>query len=140
MTFVAELSNARFPRVFLWEQLALTKKVRDVTLFNGIMLGIVGILAIFLTAIFVANHKAIFPATAFIAWCVGAYLCVDFGFWHKLFRLDPGHNAIYRAGSEAAIAASLVIFLYVFLRIRFWHGWIKLLFGLWVLGQLGLIG
>ena len=140
VTFVAELSNARFPRVFLWEQLALTKKVRDVTLFNGIMLGIVGILAIFLTAIFVANHKAIFPATAFIAWCVGAYLCVDFGFWHKLFRLDPGHNAIYRAGSEAAIAASLVIFLYVFLRIRFWHGWIKLLFGLWVLGQLGLIG
>lgn len=140
VTFVAELSNARFPRVYLWEPLAFSKKLKDLTLFNGIMLGIVGILAIFLTAIFVANHKSIFPATAFIAWCVGAYLCVDFGFWHKLFRLDPDHNAIYRAGAEAAIAASLVIFLYTFLRLRFWHGWIKLLFGFWTIGQLGLIG
>lgn len=140
VTFVAELSNARFPRVFLWEPLAFSKKLRDMTLFNGIMLGIVGILAIFLTAIFVANHKSIFPATAFIAWCVGAYLCVDFGFWHKLFRLDPDHNEIYRAATEAAIAASFVIFLYTFLRLRFWHGWIKTLFGLWTLGQLGLIG
>lgn len=140
VTFVAELSNTRFPRLFLWEPLALSKKLRDMTLFNGIMLGIVGILAIFLTAIFVANHKAIFPATAFIAWCVGAYLCVDFGFWHKLFRLDPSHNSIYRAATEAAITSSLVIFLYVFLRLRFWHGWIRMLFGLWILGQLGLIG
>jgi len=140
VTFVAELSNARFPRVFLWDPLALTKKVRDITLFNGIMLGIVGILAIFLTAIFVANHKSIFPATAFIAWCVGAYLCVDFGFWNKLFRLSADHNATYRAATEAAIAASLVIFLYTFLRIRYWHGWIKILFGVWVLAQLGLIG
>lgn len=140
VTFVAELSNARFPRVYLWEPLAFSKKLRDMTLFNGIMLGIVGILAIFLTAIFVANHKSIFPATAFIAWCVGAYLCVDFGFWHKLFRLNPDLNSIYRAGTEAAIAASLVIFLYTFLRLRFWYGWIKALFGLWILGQLGLIG
>lgn len=139
VTFVAELSNSRFPRVFLWHPLALSKKLRDMALFNGIMLGIVGILAIFLTAVFVANHKAIFPATAFIAWCVGAYLCVDFGFWHKLFRLDPEMNSLYRAGSEAAIASSLVIFLYTFLRLRFWHGWIKLLFGVWILGQLGLI-
>ncbi len=140
VTFVAELSNARFPRVFLWSQLAFGKKLRDMALFNGIMLGIVGILAIFLTAVFVANHKAIFPATAFIAWCIGAYLCVDFGFWHKLFRVDPELNSLYRAGSEAAIASSLVVFVYTFLRLRFWHGWIKLLFGVWILGQLGLIG
>lgn len=140
VTFVAELSNARFPRVFLWKPLAFSKKLRDMMLFNGIMLGIVGILAIFLTAIFVANHKSIFPATAFIAWCIGAYLCVDFGFWHKLFRLDPELNSIYRAATEAAITASMVIFLYTFLRLRFWHGWIKLLFGLWTIGQLGLIG
>ncbi len=139
VTFVAELSNSRFPRVFLWHPLALSKKLRDMALFNGIMLGIVGILAIFLTAVFVANHKAIFPATAFIAWCIGAYLCVDFGFWHKLFRLDPEMNSLYRAGSEAAIASSLVVFLYTFLRLRFWHGWIKLLFGVWILGQFGLI-
>lgn len=140
VTFVAELSNTRFPRVILWEPLAFSKKLRDMTLFNGIMLGIVGILAIFLTAIFVANHKSIFPATAFIAWCVGAYLCVDFGFWHKLFRLDPSLNSIYRAATEAAIAASLVVFLYTFLRLRFWHGWIKMLFGVWTFGQLGLVG
>mgnify|MGYP000919002619 CR=1 FL=1 len=38
-------------------------------------------------------------------WVVLAYLCVDFGFWHKLFNIRPEENAQYRAAAEAAIAA-----------------------------------
>src|SRR5690606_30990015 len=92
-----------------------------------------------LTAIFAANHKAIFPSAALVAWCVLAYLCVDFGFWHKLFQLRPEDNAVYRAASEAAMASSLVIFLHTFLRFGLWHGFVRALMTVWLISQLALI-
>ena len=117
VTYIAELSSDRFARIYLWNGLEYEQKSRDRQLFNGIMLGITGLLAIFLTAVFAANHKAIFPAAAVFTWCVLAYLCVDFGFWHKLFNIRPEENAQYRAAAEAAMAASLLVFVYVFLRL-----------------------
>ena len=139
VTYVAELSSDRFARIYLWKPLDYELKSRDRLLFNGILLGLTGLLAIFLTAIFAANHKAIFPSAALVAWCVLAYLCVDFGFFHKLFQLRPEDNAVYRAASESAVAASLVIFLSVFLRIAFWHGLIRMLFTVWIIAQLTLV-
>ncbi|MCL4767960.1 MAG: EAL domain-containing protein [Hyphomicrobiaceae bacterium] len=139
ITYVAELSSDRFPRIFLWKPLEYELKARDRQLFNGIMLGITGLLAIFLTAVFAANHKAIFPAASLVAWCVLGYLCVDFGFWHKLFQLRPEDNAVYRAATESAIAASIVIFAGVFLRLSSWHGFIRMLASVWIAGQLALI-
>ena len=71
------------------------------------------------TAVFAANHKAIFPTAAIFTWCVLAYLCVDFGFWHKLFNVRPEENAQDRAATEAGMAATLLIFLYTFLNSRY---------------------
>ena len=109
ITYVAELTSDRFARLHLWKPLEYELKVRDRQLFNGVMLGLTALLAIFLTAIFAANHKLIFPAGALVAWCVLGVLCVDFGFFHKLFQLKAEDNAIYRAATESALAASLVI-------------------------------
>lgn len=139
ITYIAELNSALVPHFHLWKAEAYERNLQDRMLFNGIMLGIVGLLAIFLTAVFAANHKAIFPATALVAWTALAYFCVDFGFWHKLFRLSAEDNALYRAAAEAALAASLVLFLYTFLRVRLWHNWINFAFAGWIVGQLGLI-
>jgi len=139
ITFVAELSTERFARVFLWEPLAYELKVRERQLFNGIMLGLTGLLAVFLTVIFAANHKAIFPTAALVAWCVLCYLCIDFGFFHKLFSLKPEDNAVYRAAGEASMAASLVIFLHTFLRLGFSHGILRMLLAVWMLAQLALV-
>ena len=139
VTFIVELRSVDFPRLMLWDGAALGKQAVDRTLLNGILLGIAGLLAIFLTAIFVANHRAIFPATALVAWSVVAYLCVDFGFWHKLFQLSADQNAVYRAGAEAALAASILIFLAIYLRLRLWQPWLVPVFAGWALLQLGLI-
>lgn len=117
ITYVAEMSTERFARVYLWKPIDYELKARDRQLFNGVLLGLTGLLAIFLTAVFAANHKAIFPSAALVAWCVLAHLTVDFGFFHKLFQLRPDDNALYRAATESAIAASLVIFLHTFLRL-----------------------
>lgn len=139
ITYAAELSSGRYVRMYLWKSLAYELKVRDRQLFNGTMLGLTGFLAIFLTAIFGANHKAIFPSAALVAWCVLAYLCAEFGFFHKLFNLRPEDNAVYRAASEAAIAASLLIFLHTFLRLGYTHGVLRMLISVWMLAQLALV-
>ena len=139
ITYAAEMSSGQVPRLMLWSPEAYQAKQQDRMLFNGVLLGITGLLAIFLTAIFAANHRAIFPATALVAWAVLAYFCVDFGFWSKLFPVGADHVAVYRAAAEAAVAASLVVFLYAFLRIGLWHGWIKTLFWCWIAAQLGLV-
>ena len=139
ITYVAELSSERYARLFLWKPLDYEVKSRDRQLFNGAMLGLTGLLAIFLTAVFAANHKIIFPAAALVSWTVLTYLCVDFGFFHKLFNLRPEDNAVYRAATEAAMAASFVMFLTTFLRLSLWHGLVRMLLGVWVIGQLSLI-
>jgi len=139
ITFAAEMSSAQVPRLNLWDPNAYQSKQQDRMLFNGVLLGITGLLAIFLTAIFAANHRAIFPATALVAWAALAYFCVDFGFWNKLFPVGPDRTALYRAAAEAGLAASLVLFLYAFLRIGLWHVWIRTLFWCWIAAQFALI-
>ncbi len=139
VTYVAELATSRVSRVYLWQPLAYELQVRDWRLFNGIMLGITGLLGVFLTAVFAANHKAIFPSAALVAWCVLGYLCVDFGFWHKLLQLRSEDNAVYRAATEAAMAASLAIFLYTFLRLGSWHGFVRMLALVWIVAALSLV-
>src|SRR5208337_2753453 len=64
VTFIVELASASVPRLFLNSPASFGKRMRESALFRGILLGITGIIAIFLTAIFAANHKAIFPAAA----------------------------------------------------------------------------
>ena len=139
VTFVAELSGDTYPRFSLWKVEAFEKKRRNGHLFNGILLGITGIMAILLTALFAANHKAMFPAGALVIWAGLAYMCAEFGFLHKLFNLSVQGNGNYRAASEAAFATSLVIFLYIFLSLRLWHGWVKLFFLGWILAQGALV-
>lgn len=139
ITYVAEMSTDRFARLHLWRPLNYETSLSNRQLFNGVMLGLTGLLAIFLTAIFAANHKLIFPASALVAWCTLGYLCVHFGFFHKLFLLKPEGNAIYRAATEAALAASLVVFLHVFLRLALWHGLVRMLITVWLVAQFSLI-
>ena len=139
ITYVAEMSTERFARLYLWRPLNYETTLSNRQLFNGVMLGVTGLMAIFLTSIFAANHKLIFPASALVAWCTLAYLSVHFGFFHKLFLLKPEANAVYRAVTEAALAASLVVFLHVFLRLALWHGLVRMLITVWLVAQFSLI-
>jgi diguanylate cyclase (GGDEF)-like protein/PAS domain S-box-containing protein len=139
VTFVVELASERVAPLQLWKPLAYEQRHRDRQLFNGILLGFTGLLAIFLTAVFAANHKIIFPSAALVAWCVLALLCVDFGFWPRLFPMRPEDNAQYRAVAEAAVAASLVIFMFTFLRGNLWNSFLRMLFLIWIAGQLVIV-
>ena len=121
ITFVAELNTANLPKLTVWEPDAYKTTVNSYTLYHGIVLGIAGLLAVFLTILFVVKGSAMFPATAAMAWAVLAYVSVDFGYLSKVTGLDGDDLQIWRAASEVFIAASLVIFLFAYLNLNRWH-------------------
>src|SRR6185437_4813254 len=100
---------------------AFKDKSASLTLYEGILIGIAGLLALFLTIVFVVRGAMIFPAAAALAWAVFAYVCIDFGFWRKMFDLSDASERIWRAGVEASIGATLIIFLFAYLNLRRWH-------------------
>src|SRR5690606_34301644 len=78
VTFVAELRSERLPQVYLWDPEAYKDTVNSYTLYRGIVIGIAGLLALFLTILFVVRGTSMFPATAALAWAVLAYISIDF--------------------------------------------------------------
>jgi len=144
ITYVAELKAPNLTQLYLWEPDAYKDKITSLTLYKGIIIGISGLLALFLTIVFVVKGAVIFPAAAALAWSVLAYVCIDFGFWNKIFGSDPASDRIWRAGSETVLSATLVVFLFAYLNLNRWHvrawhvaaAWLVILIGLVVLAAL----
>ena len=140
ITLIAEQNSEMLPKLFLWEPSAYKDTANSYTLYRGIVLGIAGLLAVFLTILFVVKGSAMFPATAALAWGVLAYICVDFGFWNLVVDVPVASEAFWRAGTEVFLAASLLIFLYAYLSLNRWHKRFSLLTIAWILGLIILMG
>ena len=140
VTFVAELRTPELPQLYLWDADAYKDAVNSYTLYRGIVLGISGLLALFLTIVFVVKGTAMFPATAALAWAVLIYLCIDFGFWNRVIDIEPGADQIWRAGAEVFLAASLLIFTYTYLNLNRWHVRYSHVTIGWLVGLLVLFG
>src|SRR3984957_7222104 len=121
ITFVAELRTPRLPQLYLWEPDAYKDKVNSLTLYQGIVIGIAGLLALFLTILFVVKGSVMFPAAAALGWAVLVYIGIDFGFWGKVFDMSSGAERIWRATGEAILAATLLVFLFAYLNLNRWH-------------------
>jgi len=121
ITYVLELRSDNLPQLYLWEPDAYKDKVNSLTLYQGIVIGIAGLLALFLTILFVVKGSLMFPAAAALSWAVLAYIGVDFGFWGKVFDMSSGIERIWRASGEAILAATLLVFLFAYLNLNRWH-------------------
>lgn len=140
VTFVAELTTPQLPQLYLWEPDAYKDTVNAFTLYRGIVLGIAGLLAVFLTILFVVKGTSMLPAAAALAWAVLAYICVDFGFLEKLISITSSDERIWRACAEVALASSLVIFLFTYLNLNRWHVHLGHATFAWVIGLVLLYG
>lgn len=121
ITFVMELRSDKLPQLYLWEPDAYKDKINSFTLYHGIVIGISGLLALVLTILFVVKGSAMFPAAAGLAWAVLIYIGVDFGFWGKVFEMSSGVERVWRASTEAILAATLLVFLFAYLNLSRWH-------------------
>ncbi|RWB07535.1 MAG: EAL domain-containing protein [Mesorhizobium sp.] len=140
ITFIAELASPKLPQVYLWEPESYKDSVNSYTLFRGIVIGIAGLLALFLTILFVVKGTSMFPATAALAWAVLAYICIDFGFLNKVLEISPGNEQMWRAGTDVALAATFVVFLFAYLNLNRWHGHFSYGALVWILGLLLIAG
>ncbi len=135
VTFIAELRTNHLPQLYLWEPDAYKDKVNSLTLYHGIVIGIAGLLSLFLTILFVVKGSVMFPAAAALSWAVLVYIGIDFGFWGKVFDMSSGAERIWRASGEAILAATLLVFLFAYLNLGRWHvrymhitaGWLAIL-------------
>ena len=121
MTYVVELRTDKLTQIYLWEPDAYKDKLNSITLYYGIVIGIAGLLALFLTILFVVKGSVMFPAAAALGWAVLVYIGIDFGFWGKVFEMSTVAEGIWRAAGEAILAATLVVFLFAYLNLNRWH-------------------
>lgn len=140
VTYVAELRTPNLPQLTLWEPDAYKDKLTSLALYKGIVIGVAALLALFLTIVFVVKGAVVFPAAAALAWTVLAYVCIDFGFWNKIFAIDSRFDRIWRAGTEAVLAATLLVFLFAYLHLSRWHVRASHVAAVWLLFLVALAG
>lgn len=109
------------PELVLWEPSSYRDYINAFTLFRGTVLGVSGLLAVFLSIMFVVKGRGVFPAAAALAWAVMFYMLVDFGILAKLIDIRPTQLQTYRAAAEAALATTLFGFLFIYLNLHRWH-------------------
>ena len=108
MTYVVELRTGKLTQIYLWEPDSYKDKINSITLYYGIVIGIAGLLALFLTILFVVKGSVMFPAAAALGWAVLVYIGIDFGFWGKVFDMSAGSEQVWRASGEAVLAGTLL--------------------------------
>jgi len=140
ITFVAEMRASKLPQIYLWDPDAYKDKVNSFTLYYGIVIGIAGLLALFLTILFVVKGSIMFPAAAALGWAVLMYIGIDFGFWGKVFDMSADAERVWRASGEAILSATLLVFLFAYLNLSRWHVRYAQLTIAWLLALTALIG
>lgn len=140
VTYVAELRDQRLPQLVLWDADSYKDRINAFTLYRGMVLGIAGLSALFLTILFLVRGTSMLPAAAGLAWAALAYLCIDFGFWQRVFQIPVDRVRVYRAGAEAVIAATVLIFLFAYLGLGRWHVRFLWIAVAWLLGLAALLG
>ncbi|AHA27479.1 EAL domain-containing protein [Candidatus Liberibacter americanus] len=120
VTFVMELTVPNLLQIYLWEPNFYKDTVNSFTLYHGIVLGISGLLAIFLTVIFMVNGSSMLIASAALSWIVFGYICIDFGFISKFMDISPGDLPIWRACAEVSLSSSLIVFLFMYIDLNSW--------------------
>ena len=100
VTYVAELRTPNLPQLYLWQPDAYKDKVTSLTLYRGIVIGIAGLLALFLTIVFVVKGAIIFPAAAALAWLEAEDLVIreDDRLLSLVLPCAPVSEGSYRTG------------------------------------------
>lgn len=66
-------------------------------------------------------------------------MCIDFGFWNKIFGIEGDVDQIWRAGAETVLSATLVVFLFAYLNLSRWHVRASHVAAVWLAFMLALV-
>ncbi|MEO1701223.1 MAG: GGDEF and EAL domain-containing protein [Pseudomonadota bacterium] len=139
ITLVAELSSDALPQLYLWDEAGYKDIVNSYTLFNGIVIGISGLLALFLTILLVIRGNTSFAASAVLAWAALGYVIVDFGFASQFNLITVTEMPRWRAISEVAIVFAMALFMFTHLSLNRWDNRLTIVSWSWLAAMAALI-
>jgi len=130
VTYVVEISGNWPPRLGLWNERAYQFHLESRALFRGLLLGIAGLIALYLTVLFFVSRQATYLSGALLSIASTVLLLSEFGYFsHGL--LGSADMAIkVRSATEALMALGVFSFFHTFLLLRYrlpFLGYINLL-------------
>lgn len=118
VTFVVETAGAPLRHLMLWTPGSHVATRRSISFFHGLLVGIVGLLATFLTSLYVVRRRLMYPAAAGVGWAALAILGADFGLWERGLGFGPATAGALRAVAEGLFAVAVAFLLYSFLELK----------------------
>lgn len=140
--FVVELMMFNLLEICLWEFDVYKEIINVYLLYWGIILGIFGLLVLFLIILFVVKGMVMFLVIVVLVWLVFVYFCIDFGFWGMVFNLEGGSSQLVCVLVEVMFLVSLIVFFYVYLNFNCWniyYFYLVLIILILLLGFLGVV-
>ena len=140
VTFAAELAAGQsrvLPELTVWAPDARKDAANALTLYHGVVLGIAGLLTMFLIVLVVAQGALIFQAAAWFALATLAAIAFQMGFVARTFELTLLELTRWQAWTELALAAGFVVVPAAYLALGRWLPRGRLVVAAW-LGVLGM--
>ncbi|MHA1525047.1 MAG: EAL domain-containing protein [Alphaproteobacteria bacterium] len=117
VTFVAEIAGRLPSELTLWSPRGFEAKANSLSFFQGLLTGLTGLLAIFLTTLYVLRRKLMYPAAALTGWAALLILGSEFGLWRAALGFSDMTAASIRAIGETMFAGALAALVFTFLEL-----------------------
>ncbi|MGL1921082.1 MAG: EAL domain-containing protein [Hyphomicrobiales bacterium] len=114
ITYVASIAENLPTRLSLWDVDAYKNHQNYLPFYQGIIIGILGLLAIFISSLFIVKRDVLFIVAAIICWAALSYSLQEFGFITVVLPENSYILALVRALSEVAITGLPLLLVYLF--------------------------
>jgi len=111
--------------IYVWAQEAHEAERNQAFFFQGLLLGVTGLISIFLSSLYIIRRRTMFPAAALVSWAALFYLGSEFGLIPAVLGLGQHASEALRAIAEVLLAAGLVILYFIYLQLGQRLSWVK---------------
>ncbi len=115
--FLARIPGPLPAQIYIWDPAGFMADQNRTAFFQGLLLGITGLISIFLTSLFIVRRQSMFPAAAAVSWAALMILASEFGIFWKISGLGVHGLQAVRAMSELLLAAGLLSLFHIYLEL-----------------------
>ena len=114
ITYVARVAENLPTRISLWDIDAYENQQNYLPFYQGIIVGILGLLAIFISSLFIVKRDVLFVVAGLICWAALAYSLQEFGFITVILPENTYILALVRALAEVSMSGLPLLLVYLF--------------------------
>ncbi len=118
VTYVVEINGNWPPRLGLWNERAYKFHLENRSLYRGFLLGLIGLIALYLTILFFVSRQMAYLSGALLSIAGTLLLLLEFGFFSQEYFSSPMTSVKLRSATEALMALGVFAFFHTFLLLR----------------------